>query len=53
MPKVKELDNSPAFVSKVNQESAEILNRTLKETLTKLSLETGADWVVFLLLSLL
>ena len=28
-------------------------NRTLKETLTKLSLETGADWVVFLLLSLL
>ena len=24
------------------------MNRTLKETLTKLSLETGADWVVLL-----
>ena len=30
----------------------ERMNRTLKETLTKLSLETGADWVVLLPLSL-
>ena len=28
------------------------MNRTLKETLTKLSLETGADWVVLLPLAL-
>jgi hypothetical protein len=52
VPKVNELDNSPAFVSKVNQESAEILNRTLKETLTKLSLETGTNWVVLYPLAL-
>ena len=26
----------------------ERINRTLKETLTKLTMETGADWVVFL-----
>ena len=30
----------------------ERMNRTLKETLTKLSLETGADWVVLLPLAL-
>ena len=30
----------------------ERMNRTLKETLTKLTLETGADWVVLLLLAL-
>jgi hypothetical protein len=28
------------------------MNRTLKETLTKLNLETGADWVVLLALAL-
>jgi hypothetical protein len=29
----------------------ERMNRTLRETLTKLSLETGTNWVVFLPLS--
>ena len=29
------------------------MNRTLKETLTKLTMETGADWVVLLPLTLL
>lgn len=29
----------------------ERMNRTLKETLTKLTLKTGSDWVVFLPLS--
>ena len=30
----------------------ERIKRTLKETLNKLSMETGADWVVFLSLAL-
>jgi hypothetical protein len=37
------------------QSSAQVerMNRTLKETLTKLTMETGADWVVLLPLTLL
>jgi hypothetical protein len=35
-----------------SSEQVERMNRTLKETLTKLSLETGTNWVVLLSLAL-
>ena len=54
VPKVIGSDNGPAFVSKVSQGLAEILgtNWKLLETSTKLTLETGSDWVVTFLLAL-
>ena len=54
VPKVIRSDNGPAFVFKVSQGLAEILgtNWKLLETSTKLTLETGSDWVVTFLLAL-
>lgn len=56
-PQMIGLDDGPAFVFKVSKDLATVLgidwklhsaSRTLKETLTRLTLETGGDWVSFL-----